>query len=217
MDIPLSATSDIAFTTLLVIGTAAFAASGAVAAIRSHMDWFGVVVLACIVAVGGGTVRDVVLGDLPVHWVRLVWPVLLAGGVGLVVLPLTSRLVADITSTRVVLVADAIGLGVFAIVGTDRALHFGTNQGIAVILGLVTGIGGGIMRDVLVQRRPLVLTQDVYALAALTGAGAYVLLLDAGVVAEVAVWLGVAIVSVIRISAIALRWSVPPAKAVDQS
>lgn len=192
-----------------IVGTVAFAVSGAAVAWRTGMDWLGVIVLAVVAAVGGGTLRDLVL-DLPVSWVERPWPVLLAIIVAVVVIADAHwhpHRVPD--SHNLVLVADAAGLASFTAAGTVISLQAGTPGLVAVILGVITGTGGGILRDVLARVTPLVLIGQVYALASVAGATALVLLELGGVGTVVAQWACVAIVFGVRLLAIRYSWSLP--------
>jgi uncharacterized membrane protein YeiH len=144
---------------LQLVGTVAFAVSGAAVAIRAGMDWLGVAVLAVVTAVGGGTLRDLLLGRLPVTWVQdplSVWVALGTAAVLIAEAYWHPRAAPD--SLRLVLVADAAGLAVFTVAGTELALLLGAAAPVAVLLGVITGVGGGVARDVLARQRPLVLT-----------------------------------------------------------
>ncbi len=151
-----------------LLGTFVFALSGGVLAVRHKLDLFGVLVLACAAAVSGGIVRDVLIGAHP--------PASLADGryLGAAILAglVTFRWCRTIERLRnPVQLFDAAGLALFAVLGTGKALAFGLSPFPAMLLGMVTGIGGGIARDVLVARVPVVLRSDLYAVAALAGGG----------------------------------------------
>ncbi|HRO64413.1 trimeric intracellular cation channel family protein [Thermomonas sp.] len=151
-----------------LIGTFVFALSGGVLAVRYKLDLFGVLVLACAAAVSGGIVRDVLIGAHPpaslADWRYLVTAML----AGLV----TFRWCHAIERLRnPVQLFDAAGLALFAVLGTGKALSFGLSPFASMLLGMVTGIGGGIARDVLVARVPVVLQAELYAVAALAGGG----------------------------------------------
>lgn len=151
-----------------LVGTFVFALSGGVLAVRKQLDLFGVLVLACAAAVSGGIVRDVLIGAHPpaslADWRYLVTAMF----AGLV----TFRWCALIERLRnPVQLFDAAGLALFAVLGTGKALAFGLSPFAAMLLGMVTGIGGGIARDVLVARTPVVLQAELYAVAALAGGG----------------------------------------------
>jgi uncharacterized membrane protein YeiH len=147
-------------------GTFAFAISGALVAIRHRLDLFGVLVLSYTASAAGGLMRDVILGATPpaaiVDW-RYIGISLLAG-------LLTFFRHADVERMRhPVQLFDAMGLGLFAVVGTGKALSFGLGPAGAVMLGVLTGIGGGVARDLLVAQVPHVLRRELYAVAALLG------------------------------------------------
>ena len=207
-----SATASTAFVVLEVVGTMAFAISGVMAAARAGMDWLGAVVLAIAVAIGGGTVRDVLLGRLPVAWLETVWPALLAIGtaaVMLVVLRIWPR--AHLEAARPILVADAAGLSAFVIVGTQIGLAATLTPVLAVMLGVLTGVGGGVIRDLLTATKPAVLVGQIYAVAGLLGGAWFVLLEGLGVDTQVSVWTSVALVLALRLAAIRYGWHLPRA------
>lgn len=148
-------------------GTFVFAISGAVAAVRHRLDIFGVMVLAFAAGNAGGITRDLLIGAVPPAAIES-WHYLgvsvFAGGIVFFWDPLVTRL------DHPVQWFDAIGLAFFAVAGTEKALVFGLNPAMAALLGMLTGIGGGMLRDVLVREIPVVLHADLYALAALAGA-----------------------------------------------
>jgi uncharacterized membrane protein YeiH len=207
---------------LQYIGTVAFAVSGAAIAARAGMDWLGVAVLAVITAVGGGTIRDLLLGRLPVSWIQDPWPVWVALGTAAVVIAEAywhPRRAPD--SYLMVLVADAAGLAVFTVTGTLLALAANATDPIAVLLGIVTGTGGGVIRDILARQRPLVLVGQVYALTAAAGAILLVVLVETHIPAEIARWTAIALILVLRLCAIRYSWTLPrlpsrPARTPDQ-
>ncbi len=193
---------------LELVGVVAFSISGAMAGIRHKLDWFGVIVLAWVVSVGGGTLRDVILA-LPAWWLEQPWQLLLSLVAALAVLLVAHPRGQQADTWRVVLVADAAGLAVFAALGADAALKAGAPGWAAVALGVLTGTGGGIIRDVLVNRPPLVLTGQIYALAAVCGAALQVVLMTNGVQVAIATWAGVAITFGVRLLAMRNDWSLP--------
>lgn len=187
------------------IGIVAFAVSGGYAAVRAGMDWLGVVVLAVIVAVGGGTMRDLLLGIDPVWWVRDTGYLLVAAATAIVVIVLATRHPrSKPDSWKVVLYADAVGLAVFTVTGTQIAQAAGAKWWVAAMFGVITGTGGGVLRDVLVRRSPVVLVGEIYALAAVTGALLYLALESAGVPWKLAGL--VAAAAILTIRALAMRW-----------
>jgi uncharacterized membrane protein YeiH len=161
--------------TLLVvfdlIGTFVFGLSGAASGVKNKLDAFGVGVLAFIAGNAGGVTRDLLIGAVPPaaikDW-RYVAVSLAAGVVTFAWYPRVKRL------QPIVLLFDAAGLGLFAVAGTQKALAFGINPVVSALLGMLTGIGGGVLRDLLVNEIPVVLRADLYALAALAGAAVVV-------------------------------------------
>ena len=162
-----------AASTLLVfdlIGTFVFALSGGAAGVKERLDLFGVLVLSFAAASAGGIMRDLLIGAVPPaaisDW-RYLAVSLLAGVIMFFWYPISERLQ---TLRNHVLVFDAAGLALFAVVGTQKALGFRLNPVMAALLGVLTGIGGGMLRDVLVAQVPYVLRAELYAVAALAGA-----------------------------------------------
>lgn len=181
------------------VGLFVFAVSGALTALRNDLDIFGVAMIAFVTGVGGGTIRDILLGDVPVWWIREPSAVLicLAGAAAATFTQpiLTSRLKALIW-------ADAVGLSVFAILGADAALASGAPALIAIFMGAVTATFGGIARDVLLNEPPLILKQDIYATAALIGGAVYVGLIGIGAASAIAAPLATGVTFAIRAAAI---------------
>jgi uncharacterized membrane protein YeiH len=157
--------------TLDLIGTFVFALSGAASGVKSRLDAFGVGVLAFVAGNAGGVTRDLLIGAVPPaaidDW-RYVAVSLVAGAVTFVWYPSVKRL------QPIVLLFDAAGLGLFAVAGTQKALAVGINPFVSALLGMLTGIGGGVVRDLLVNEIPVVLRTDLYAMAALAGAAVVV-------------------------------------------
>lgn len=191
-------------------GTFVFAISGAVVAVRRRMDVFGVLVLAFAAGNAGGITRDLLIGATPpaaiANWTYLA----VSAGAGLIVFfrfPLVTRL------DHPVRWFDAVGLAFFAVAGTEKALIFGMNPVAAALLGMLTGIGGGMLRDVLANRVPVVLNSDFYALAALAGAA----VVAAGHELEfdpiLAAAVGAILCFALRFMAIRFEWQLPAARA----
>ncbi len=187
------------FAVLNVFGLFVFAVSGALTAMRNDMDLFGIALIAFVTGVGGGTIRDVLLGQFPVWWIAdsLALPVCMAGA-------LVATLAQPILNSRLkaLIWADALGLSVFAILGAQAALAADAPVFVAVFMGAVTATFGGIVRDVLLNEPPLILKQDIYATAALIGAGAYVGLIQLGVEASVAAVIAAVVTFSVRAAAI---------------
>ena len=192
---------------LEMLGTAAFAVSGALAASRKRMDIFGFCVLALMPAVGGGTIRDIIIDRVPVFWVsdnRYVAVALIAA---LVVFFAPHRRAG---SRRQVLVwADALGLSLFAALGTEICLQHNTGPLVAVMLGVTTAVTGGMIRDVICNEIPLILSREIYATAAFAASLAYVLADKLALGNNLALTFGVVTGFVVRGLAIVYNWSLP--------
>jgi uncharacterized membrane protein YeiH len=197
---------------LELVGIAAFAASGAVAAVRARLDVFGVIVLALTTALGGGIIRDVLLGVHPPA-ALVSWPYLAVAGVtGLVVFrfhPTVAKL------RRAVLLLDAVGLGLFVTAGTTTALGLGAPPYAACLVGMTTGIGGGALRDVLLREIPLVLRREIYAVAALCGAVVVAFGDYLGLPAVPVTLVGSVVIVGLRLLALWRRWNAPVARELD--
>jgi uncharacterized membrane protein YeiH len=193
-----------------MVGTGAFAVSGAMVAVRARMDWLGAAVLAIVTAIGGGTLRDLLLGETPVAWVRAPGSVVAAVLTGVAVIAIaTWRPQSRPDSWVVVQVADAVGLAVFTTTGTVVALGAGTSAPVAALMGVVTGTAGGVLRDVLARQRPLLLMGEIYALASAAGATLFVVLDRQGVSPDLARWVSIALTLAVRLAAIRYHWSLP--------
>jgi uncharacterized membrane protein YeiH len=161
---------------LNLCGTFIFGLSGGLAGVRAKLDLFGIVVLAAVVGLAGGITRDLLIGIPPAtfrDW-RYLAAVAAAGVVCYFARPVLERI------QRSVLVFDAVGLGLFCVTGATKALDFGVGPVPAILLGAITGIGGGILRDVLLREVPTVLRHDLYAIPALLGAGVLVVAQESG-------------------------------------
>ena len=160
------------YTFIDLAGTFAFAISGAVAAKEKGLDVFGIVVVSFTVACGGGIMRDVFIGAIPPaglsDWRYLIVSVIAAG----ITMSLDSWVKVF---NRPVLLFDALGLSLFAVTGAEKALAFSSNNEVAVLLGIITAVGGGVFRDVFLNRIPVIFEKEIYASAALMGAVVVVL------------------------------------------
>jgi len=192
--------------TLDLLGAFAFAVSGASAGIDKRLDIFGILVLSTVAATFGGIARDLLIGAVPpaaiasAHYLIVS---LLAGVAAFIWYPVIKKLQSP------VLIFDAIGLAFFVVTGTQKALAFGINPVMAAVLGMLTGIGGGVMRDLLVAQVPAILRTDFYALAAL--AGAFVIVMGDALQfsPEVSALAGGALCLGLRLAAIRYDWRLP--------
>jgi len=188
------------------MGTLAFAASGALKAVRKNMDLFGVGVLATVTAIGGGTIRDALLGERA-FWLGDPAYVGLALAAALAVFVLFRVVVRE--EARGLLVLDAIGLGVFTAIGAAKAWHAQTGIVGVVTMACLTGVGGGMLRDVLAGDVPAVLREEIYASASLAGALAFWVLNVAGAHEAVSAGAAAALTITIRLLSIRFRWRLP--------
>ena len=162
---------------LTLLATVTLAVSGVLQAARSEMDFFGALVLACVCALGGGSLRDLLIGSTPVFWtvdlsyIATILPTTVIAIIGVHYIPTGKGIRGNILD-----VADAIGLALFAILGAEKTLQLGFSEPVAVVMGVITGVAGGMIRDVLSQSVPVVMRGEVYASAAIIGTVIYTVL-----------------------------------------
>jgi uncharacterized membrane protein YeiH len=192
-----------------LLGTFVFALSGAVAGVRNRLDLFGVLVLAFAAANAGGITRDILIGATPPAAFSTWFYLAVSVTAGLLTFwrhGLIERL------NRPVLIFDGAGLGLFAVTGAQKALDFGLNPAMAVLLGMISGIGGGMLRDIMLARVPLVLRGELYAVAALAGAVLVVIGDAIGLPSIPVMVAGAAICFALRLVAIRRRLHLPVAR-----
>lgn len=194
------------YTFLDLVGTFAFAISGAVAARQRRLDLFGIASVAFMVACGGGIVRDVCIGAIPPaglsNW-RYLAASLLASTIAILAYPQVRRL------RQPVLFFDAIGLGLFAVSGAQKSLSYGHSAELAILLGIVSAVGGGVMRDVVLSRVPAILEREVYASAALLGAVVQVCFSYAGWTGWWTPWFATIACVSVRLASLHFGWRLP--------
>lgn len=193
------------------IGITAFATTGALVAGQKRLDVFGGLVLAVVTGIGGGTMRDLIL-KAPVFWIQPGSQALLACVVGFIlswlILWIRHRPDLPLHFTKAIQWLDALGLALFTVIGARKAIEYGTGPGIAVVMGVMTGIGGGMLRDVLANRIPLVLSRiRFYATASVCGALIFVLLKAYSM--PLAFAAGFAVTLLLRIGAMVYDWRLP--------
>ena len=153
-----------------LLGTIAFTISGAFSAMQKRLDAFGVVVIAFITAIGGGTIRDVLIGYTPVSWMRdLNAPILITGTA--IAAILFKKYIKNFKVT--LFLFDAVGLGLFTLIGIQKGIDAGLNHGVCIILGTITGCFGGVLRDILLNNIPLIFRKEIYATACIIGGAIY--------------------------------------------
>ncbi|ELI5414040.1 TRIC cation channel family protein [Vibrio parahaemolyticus] len=190
-----------------LFGTAIFAVSGVLLAGRLKMDPFGVIVLGSVTAIGGGTIRDMALGATPVFWITdttYLWVIFITCLLTMILVRRPKRL-----AWWVLPVCDAIGLAVFVGIGVEKALAYNASGMVAVIMGVITGCGGGIIRDVLAREVPMVLRSEVYATACIIGGIFHTMAVRMGYDHSTALLAGVISTLVIRLGAIRWHLSLP--------
>jgi uncharacterized membrane protein YeiH len=194
-------------TTADLAATCLFAIEGAIVARAADLDVFGILVIGFVSALVGGIVRDVLIGYTPPASLRsALYPITAFAGAGLVIV--LARLVEQ-TPLALLQLTDAAGLALFAVVGATKATDFRINWFVATMLGAVSAVGGGVTRDLLLNVVPGILRQDVYAVAALAGAGATVLALHLKLPRAAAMAIGFAVCFGLRMLSIWLGWNLP--------
>jgi uncharacterized membrane protein YeiH len=208
MDLPPTSLTMLALS-LDLIGTFVFGLSGGMLAVRRRLDLFGVIVLSTAAATAGGAIRDMAIGDQPAAVLQDPRILLAALAAGLVAF-LAHRWVERLN--KPVMLLDALGLGVFAVSGTQKALDFGLNSAAACLIGVLTAVGGGVVRDLLVTEIPRVLREDVYAVAAILGAALVALGAHLGWPPPLTAALGIALTFVVRVASVRLGLRIPRAR-----
>lgn len=191
-----------------LVGTFVFAVSGAALGVERDLDLFGVLVLAFVTAVVGGITRDVLIGVVPPASIASWHNLALTVGAGLLVFRLP-RIFVRLHNP--VLVFDAVGLGVFAVAGTQKALDHGINWPMAAVLGMLSGVGGGMVRDSLTAQVPTVLRSEIYAVAALAGGVVVVAGHGLGLPPAPVAFAGLALCVFLRLMALYRGWKLPVA------
>ncbi len=188
-----------------IAGTVAFAISGAFSAMQKRFDVFGVLIMGFVTAIGGGTIRDVLIGYTPVSWMRdYQLPLIILGTVIATIL-----FKKYIKSFKVTLfLFDALGLGLFTIIGIQKGISAGLNPGVCVALGTITGCFGGVLRDILLNNIPLIFHKEIYATACILGGTLYILLIN-HMDTDTLEILAVTVVCATRIVAVKYKLSLP--------
>ncbi|MBO1924970.1 trimeric intracellular cation channel family protein [Thiomicrorhabdus sp. 6S3-12] len=188
-----------------LFGTVVFAITGLLAARRKQLDLFGAIVIAMVTAIGGGTLRDLIIG-VPVFWTQndIYIYVVVISTVAFFFLARYKRL-----PVKMLLFMDALGLAVFTVIGTQKAMELGFSDPIAIMTGIMTGVVGGVIRDVLVGEIPLVLRKEIYATASFIGASLLLLLLHVGIEQDVAVITAILLTVALRVWAIMRKIELP--------
>ncbi len=199
------------FVVLDIIGTIAFAISGALTAIKKQMDLFGVIILGVTTAVGGGAIRDLLVGISPPTMLASPSYTIIAICVAIIVFALASTTHIGKNQKifdRLLFFSDSLGLGSFTVYGVSVGMDAGGGLFLVVFLGVITGVGGGVIRDIFAGNTPYIFTKHIYACASIAGALVCALLWDiAG--SAIATLIGFALVVVIRFLAAHFKWNLP--------
>ncbi len=190
------------------LGTLVFAVSGGLLGVRRRFDLFGVLFLSFVVAVAGGVMRDLLIGAVPPAAITEIHYFLIAMVGGLTTF-YAYRRVASLQYQ--IQLFDAVGLGLFSVIGTQKAIEYGIHPLMAALLGMITAIGGGVTRDVLAGVTPFVLRSEIYAVAALAGAAAVSIGQVSGIPDSYAMIAGAALCILLRVMAIRRGWKAPVA------
>ncbi|TCS40779.1 trimeric intracellular cation channel family protein [Reinekea marinisedimentorum] len=189
-----------------LFGVAVFAMAGAIEACRKRFDLFGVLVLAFVTALGGGTLRDLLLDIAPLAWIRDLTLAYVALGSAVITFVLAKFINIPF---KALLYADAVGLAAFTVSGTQTAIHMDLPCLVVVMMGMSSGIVGGIIRDLLANEIPLIFRRDIYATATLIGSLSTYIVQQAGLAPELSVAFGFIIVLIIRLAAIHWQLHLP--------
>jgi uncharacterized membrane protein YeiH len=189
-----------------ILGTFAFAVAGGFSAMERKLDPFGVLIISFVTAIGGGTVRDVLVGNFPVNWLHNGNTILIIFVSAILTMIFGSYLKHLNTA---LFIFDALGLGLFTIIGIEVGLKQGFSAGICIALGTISACFGGVIRDVLLNKVPLIFRKEIYALACIIGGIAYYLLKQTHLNDDVAKVICILMIFVIRFIAVRYNLSLP--------
>ncbi|MBL0269299.1 MAG: trimeric intracellular cation channel family protein [Chitinophagaceae bacterium] len=189
-----------------ILGTISFAVSGAFLAMEKKLDPFGVLVLAFVTAIGGGTLRDILIGNLPVSWMRNETATIVIFSSAIATM-FFGRYLRHLTTT--LFLFDALGLGLFTIVGIKLGMEKHFSMGVCIALGTITACFGGVVRDVLLNHIPLLFRKEIYAMACIAGGIVYFGLLKCSIDGDMVTVLSILFIFIIRLLAVKWKWSLP--------
>lgn len=194
------------FNILDLLGTSAFAISGALAAMNRRLDLFGIFIIAFVTAIGGGTIRDILIDNTPVTWMENTIYIYLIGIVTIIAIIFRTQL--DRLKKSLFLF-DSIGLGIFTITGVEMGIQNGLNPIISITLGAMTGTFGGVIRDILCNEIPVIFRKEIYATASIMGGLAFILLYELNLNQDVIYLVTSLTVILMRIMAVKFKISLP--------
>lgn len=189
-----------------ILGTFSFAVSGATFAMEKKLDPFGVLIISFVTAIGGGTLRDLMIGNLPVNWLRdgMATSLIFTAGISTMFF---DKYFKKLTTT--LFLFDALGLGLFTIVGIEKAMQLNLSPGVCIALGTITASFGGVIRDVLINHVPFVFRKEIYALASVAGGLLYFGLKQTSLSADISTIICILFIFVIRLLAVRYHISLP--------
>ncbi|ASB47723.1 trimeric intracellular cation channel family protein [Alkalitalea saponilacus] len=194
------------FTLLDYIGAMVFAMSGVLTAAEKRLDLFGAMFIGVVTAIGGGTTRDLLIGVTPVTWLSN-WHYLAVIMTGIIVAIIFRQTLNKLR--RTMFLFDTIGIGVFTIIGLEKALMIGVHPAVAILMGVTSAVVGGVIRDTLTNEVPLIFKKEIYATACIAGALVYLALRWLGLEAGINQLLTVGVIITIRLLSIRYNWSMP--------
>ncbi|HMI79166.1 MAG TPA: trimeric intracellular cation channel family protein [Ferruginibacter sp.] len=189
-----------------ILGTFSFAVSGAFFAMEKKLDPFGVLILSFVTAIGGGTLRDMMIGNLPVGWLQDETATVVISGAAIGTM-LFSQWLKKINAT--LFLFDALGLGLFTIIGIEKGMDLNLSIGVCIALGTITASFGGVIRDVLLNNVPLVFRKEIYALASIIGGLFYIILKSSSLNNDAAKIICILLILAIRLLAVKYKLSLP--------
>ena len=193
-------------TVIEILGTFSFAVSGAFAAMEKKLDPLGVLIISFVTAIGGGTLRDIMLGDLPVAWLTnntTAWVIAISAIAALFFGSTLKKL------DKLLFLSDAIGLGLFTMIGIQKGIQHSLSTGICIALGTITACFGGVLRDVLLNKVPLIFQKEIYASACIAGGLIFFLLRKLGLEENTGYLAAIVTVFLVRLLAVRFNWSLP--------
>ena len=198
--------NEMVFMSLDIIGTVAFAVSGTLTAMEKRMDVFGISIVAICTALGGGTLRDMLIGNTPVAWLLNLQNFYVA--LATIVLTIIFRIQLN-KLRRSLLLFDTIGMGIFTLIGIQSGISIGLHPLVCMLLGTITASFGGVIRDILCNEIPLIFDREIYATACLVGGAFYFLLAQYQFSVDILSFATIAVIIAVRLMAVYFQWSLP--------
>lgn len=192
-------------TAIEVIGTIAFAISGIRLAAYRRFDWFGAYTVGLVTAIGGGTLRDLLL-DIPVFWMQT-WLYLAVTGISLAVVIVFRKML--VSNDRMLFVFDTLGLALFVVIGIQKSLASGYPMWVGIVMGVITGSFGGVLRDILINEQPLFFRKDIYATACIAGGLVYWFTIICNATPVIAQLSCALVIIILRLCALRWNWHLP--------